>query len=102
MVEAPLRPWMCSSVREPPKLTVAESRLGMSNTPGRGVTAMTRDAGVAELPEIGQVFAHLGVGEAQGIAQLLGTEGLPALVGERLQFAQVEAQPLDGGAGYAL
>jgi hypothetical protein len=57
------------------------------------------DAGMAELAEIGEVLSHLRVGEAQRRPQLLGADGLLLGVGPGLEFAQVQAQPLDGGAG---
>lgn len=47
------------------------------------------DAGMAELSEIGEILADLGIGEAEAFAQLLGRDGPLVLAGKRLQLAQV-------------
>ena len=51
------------------------------------------DAGVAELAEVGKVFADLGVGVAQGVAELLGGDGVLFGALEGFQLAEVEAEP---------
>ena len=57
------------------------------------------DAGVAELAEVGQVLADLRVGQVQALAELFGRDGPAVGALERLQLAQVQAEPPDGGIG---
>ena len=60
------------------------------------------DAGVAELAEVGEVFADLGVGVAEGVAELFGGDG--GFVGflQGFELSEVEAQAVDGGCGDVL
>lgn len=50
------------------------------------------DARATELAEEGEVLAHLGVGDAEGMAKLLRGDRALAVVGSRAELAQVEAQ----------
>jgi hypothetical protein len=54
---------------------------------------------VAELAEVGEVFADLSVGEAEGFAELFGGDGSAVFALEGFELAQVEAQAADGGIG---
>src|SRR5207302_105276 len=57
------------------------------------------DAGVAELAEVGEVLADLGIGEAEALAELAAGDRAAVLALERLELPQVEAEPADGGIG---
>jgi hypothetical protein len=56
------------------------------------------DAGVAELAEVGEVFADLGVGVAKGVAELFGRDGVFVGFMEGFELAQVETEAVDGGS----
>jgi hypothetical protein len=62
------------------------------------VTAIA-DAGVAELAEVGQVFADLSVCKAKELAELRGAGGFVAVADQVLQLAEVEAEAADNGFG---
>ena len=53
------------------------------------------DPGVAELPEIGEVLADLGVGEAERLTKLTAGDRLTVVLAKGLELSQVEAQPPD-------
>lgn len=53
------------------------------------------------MPEVGQVFAYLGIGKAQPLAELV-TAGRAVAVGYQvLHFAEIEAQAVDNRLGNA-
>ena len=56
------------------------------------------DAGVAELTEVGEVFADLSVGVSEGVAELFGGDGVFVGFLEGFELAQVEAEAVDGGS----
>ena len=64
------------------------------------LVAAVADAGMAEMAEIGEILADLGIGEAEqrGRAGWELTVALPG-ANELLQLAQVEAQPADDRLG---
>ena len=55
------------------------------------------DAGVAQVAQVGQVLAHLGVGDAERLAELAAGDGAASLACEAFQAAQVQAEPADAG-----
>ena len=61
--------------------------------------ATIADARIAEMAEIGQILANLGVGEAEQVAELAGAGGFVAVANQMLQFAQIKAQPIDDRLG---
>ena len=63
------------------------------------VVAAIADARMAEMAEVGQVFAHLGIAKAQQSAELAGAGALVPVAHQVLQLAQVQAQPADDRLG---
>ena len=61
--------------------------------------AAVADARIAEVPEIGQILANLGIGKAEQAAELTGTGGFVAVANQMLEFAQIKAQPIDDRLG---
>ena len=59
------------------------------------------DARLAKVAQTGQVLAHLGVGDAQGDAQLTAGNGLHSLAVEPFQMAKIKAETPDAGSGQA-
>src|SRR5262249_35495630 len=59
------------------------------------------DAGVAEVAEVGEVLADLGVGDAEGLAELAAGDGPHPRAVEPFEGPQVKAQARDRGRGEA-
>jgi hypothetical protein len=53
--------------------------------------ASVPNPGVTKVPEIGQVLANLGIGEAQHLAELAGANSRAAIANQMLQLSKVEA-----------
>ena len=66
---------------------------------GDQLMAPIPDAGMAEMAEIRQVFANLGVGEAQHFSQLAGADRGSPLADQILQLSQVKAEPTNDDGG---
>src|SRR5207302_11031396 len=56
------------------------------------------DAGLAKIAKIGEVFADLGVGDAERLAQLAAGGGLRAFAEKALQVAEVTAEAMNAGS----
>ena len=81
--------------RQRPRLLGAQNALDGVDQ----LAAAIADARIAELAEIGQVFADLGVGKSEHAAQLRRAGGFVAVADQVLQLAQVQAQPADDSFG---
>ena len=67
--------------------------------PGNQLAAAVADAGIAELAEVGQVLAHLGVRKLKQLAELRGAGGFVPVPHQALQLSQVQAQTIDDRFG---
>ncbi len=76
--------------------------IGAQNMTDRGnqLLASVSDAGIAKVAEVGQIFADLGIGQTEQVAQVAGTGGLMAVSHQMLQFPQIQAEPIDDGFGH--
>src|SRR4051812_3943039 len=54
---------------------------------------------MSELAKVRQVFAHLGIGQAQRLAQLLGRNRPAVLPLEGFKLPQIKAESSNGGVG---
>jgi hypothetical protein len=61
--------------------------------------ATVANAGMAKVPEMGQILTNLGIGEAQVPAKLTAAGGLFAISDQVLKLSQVKAQAADDRLG---